>query len=134
MTQSVKANIHPTAIIHLDAEIGADVEIGPYSVIGGGVRIGKGTKIGPHVVIEGITTIGKDCRIYQFASIGTPPQDLKFKGEPSEVTIGDGNTIREFVTINRATSGGGGKTVIGDNNLFMAYAHVAHDCKIGNNC
>lgn len=126
--------IHPTAIIHPRVELDVDVEIGPYSVIGEGVRIGKGTKVGPHVVIEGLTTIGTGCRIYQFASIGAPPQDLKFKGEPSEAIIGDGNTIREFVTINRATSHGGGKTVIGNNNLLMAYAHVAHDCRIGNNC
>lgn len=126
--------IHPTAIIHPDAEIDEGVEIGPYSVIGEKVRIGEGTRVYPHVVIEGWTTIGRDCRIYQFTSIGAPPQDLKFKGESSEVIIGDGNTIREFVTINRATSHGGGKTVIGNNNLLMAYTHIAHDCRIGNSC
>jgi len=126
--------IHPTAIIHPGAEIDKGVEIGPYSVIGAGVRIGKETRVYPHVVIEGWTTIGRDCRVYQFASIGAPPQDLKFKGESSEVIIGDGNTIREFVTINRATSHGGGKTVIGNNNLLMAYTHIAHDCRIGNGC
>ncbi|HBO85023.1 MAG TPA: acyl-[acyl-carrier-protein]--UDP-N-acetylglucosamine O-acyltransferase [Deltaproteobacteria bacterium] len=130
---SLKSAIHPTAIIHPNAEIGECVEVGPYSVIGENVRIGDDVKIYPHVVIDGWTTIGKGCSIYQFTSIGAPPQDLKFGGEASEVIIGENNTIREFVTINRATSHGGGKTIIGNNNLLMAYVHIAHDCKVGNN-
>jgi UDP-N-acetylglucosamine acyltransferase len=124
--------IHPTAIINKNAEIDEDVEIGPYSIIGEGVIIEKGTKIGAHAVIEGPSRIGKGCRIFPFASIGAIPQDLKFKGEKTELIIGDRNTFREFVTINRGTAGGGGKTVIGSDGLFMAYSHVAHDCHIGN--
>lgn len=123
--------IHPTAIIHPNASIGSSVEIGAYSIIGENVKISSNVKIHPHVVIDGWTTIGKGCSIYQFASIGAPPQDLKFGGEKSEVVIGESNTIREFVTINRATLHGGGKTIIGNNNFLMAYVHIAHDCKIG---
>ncbi len=124
--------IHEKAIVHPNARIAEGVEIGPFSVIGENVAIDKDTRIGPHVVITGWTTIGKNCKIYQFSSIGEPPQDLKFKGEESHVIIGDNNVIREFVTINRATTHGGGKTVLGDGNFLMAYAHVAHDCLIGN--
>jgi UDP-N-acetylglucosamine acyltransferase len=124
--------IHEKAVVHPNASIAEGVEIGPFSVIGENVTIGKGTWIGPHVVITGWTTIGKNCKIYQFVSIGEPPQDLKFKGEESHVIIGDNNVIREFVTINRATTHGGEKTVLGDGNFLMAYAHVAHDCLIGN--
>lgn len=124
--------IHPTAIISPNARIGADVEIGPYSVIGERVSIGDRTHIGPHVVIEGPTTIGVDNKIFQFCSIGAIPQDLKFNMEETELIIGDKNTFREFVTINRGTAGGGGKTVIGSNCLLMAYTHVAHDCLVGN--
>lgn len=123
--------IHPTAIIDPAATIADDCEIGAYSIIGADVTIGRGTQIGPHVVIRGVTTIGADNRIFQFASVGDDPQDLKYDGEVTELHIGDGNRIREFTTINRGTVGGGGVTRIGSNNLFMAYIHVAHDCIIG---
>lgn len=124
--------VHETAIVHPTAQLAEGVEIGPYSVIGEGVIIGEGTWIGPHVVVDRWSVIGRNCRIYQYASIGTPPQHLKYKGEETYVIIGDNNIIREFVTINRGTSFGGGKTIIGNNNLLMAYAHVAHDCHLGN--
>jgi UDP-N-acetylglucosamine acyltransferase len=123
--------IHEKAVVHPNARIAEGVEIGPFSVIGEHVTIGQETWIGPHVVITGWTTVGKHCKIYQFSSIGEVPQALKFKGEESHVIIGDNNVIREFVTINRATTLGGGKTVLGDGNFLMAYAHVAHDCLIG---
>ncbi len=122
--------IHPTAVVSADAVIGENVEIGPYTVIGSDVRIGAHTVIGPHVVIESHTDIGEHCRVYQFASIGGLPQDLKFRGEESRVIIGNHNTIREFVTINRATAQDIGVTVIGSHNLIMAYCHVAHNCKL----
>jgi UDP-N-acetylglucosamine acyltransferase len=124
--------IHQTAIIHPGARIAENVEIGAYTVIGEHVSIGAGTWIGPHVVIEGWTDIGLDNKIYQFASIGADPQDLKFGGEQSTLSIGDRNKIREFVTMHRGTEDGGGETVVGSDNLFMAYTHVAHDCRIGN--
>jgi len=124
--------IHPTAIVSPKAELDSDIEIGPYSIVGDKVKIGKNTRIGPHVVLEGQTEIGQNCQIFPFASIGSIPQDLKFKGEESQVIIGSGNIIREYVTINRGTAPGGGKTVLGDGNFLMVYSHVAHDCKIGN--
>ncbi len=124
--------IHEKAVVHPNARIAEGVEIGPFSVIGENVTIGQDTWIGPHVVITGWTTIGKNCKIFQFSSIGEVPQALKFKGEESHVIIGDNNVIREFVTINRATTHGGGKTVLGNENFLMAYAHVAHDCLLGN--
>jgi UDP-N-acetylglucosamine acyltransferase len=124
--------IHPTAIINPKAEIGEDVEIGPYSVIEKDVSIGQGTKIGPHVVIREGTQIGKRCQIFQFASIGEAPQAFAYRGEKTSLLMGDQNIVREFVTLHRGTPHGGGKTVIGHNNFFMAYAHVAHDCNIGN--
>jgi UDP-N-acetylglucosamine acyltransferase len=124
--------IHPTAIVDPQAEIGENVSIGPYAVIEGEVFIDAGTEIGAHVYIDRYTRIGRNCRISPFASIGTPPQDKKFKGEKTEVLIGAGNVIREFVTINRGTPGGGGVTSLGEENLLMAYVHVAHDCKLGN--
>lgn len=124
--------IHETAIVHPDARIEQGVSIGPYAVIGAQVAIGSGTHIGPHAVIEGPTEIGRENRIFQFASVGAVPQDLKFHGETSWLRIGDRNTIREFVTLHRGTEDGGGETVIGDDNLFMAYSHVAHDCRVGN--
>lgn len=123
--------IHSTAIIDASAKIADDVEIGPYSIIEGGVEIDSGTWIGPHVVIKGPTRIGKDNRIFQFASIGEQPQDLKYAGEPTRLEVGDRNTIREYVTFNRGTVDGGGLTSIGNDNLFMAYVHVAHDCHVG---
>jgi UDP-N-acetylglucosamine acyltransferase len=127
-----KANIHPTAIVNSGAELGEDVTIGPYSVIEGDVIIGEGTEIGTHVYIDRFTRIGRNCHIYPFTSIGTSPQDKKFKGEKTEVVIGDENVIREYVTINRGTVGGGGVTTLGNQNLLMAYVHVAHDCHLGN--
>lgn len=125
--------IDSTAIIDAKANIDSDVTIGPYTVIGPHVTIDAGSKIGPHVVINGPTHIGKNNTIFQFASIGEVPQDKKFHGEESKLVIGDGNTIREFVTINRGTEDGGGSTVIGNNNWLMAYIHIAHDCQVGNN-
>ncbi len=124
--------IHPTAIIDSKAEIEEGVEIGPYSVIGKGVFIGRGTKIGPHVVIGEGTHIGKRCQIFQFASVGEAPQAFAYKGEKTSLLFGDQNIVREYVTLHRGTPHGGGKTVIGNGNYFMAYSHVAHDCQIGN--
>jgi UDP-N-acetylglucosamine acyltransferase len=123
--------IHPTAIVSDKAVIADDVEIGPYSVIGDNVEIGAGTRIDSHVVINGPTTIGKDNHIYQFASIGDDPQDKKYADEPTKLTIGDGNTIREFCTFSRGTIQDRGETIMGDDNWIMAYVHVAHDCVIG---
>ena len=125
-------SIHPTAIIAGDAQIHPEVKIGPYCVIDAHVRIDMGTELISHVVISGRTSIGKNNRIFPFACIGHEPQDLKYHGEPSEVVIGDNNTIRENVTINPGTEGGGMLTSMGNDNLLMAYSHVAHDCKLGN--
>lgn len=125
--------IHPTAIISPDARLEEGVQVGPYSIIGPDVNIGKNTVIGPHVVIQEQTDIGEKCRISQFCSIGGDPQDLKFRGEKTRVVIGNNNTLKEYVTINRATTADIGVTIIGDNNLIMAYCHVAHNCKLGNN-
>ena len=123
--------IHPTAVIMPGAELGSDVEIGPYSVVGSEVVIKDGTRIGPHVVIDGVTTIGEANRIVGQANLGGPPQDFSYKGEPTRLEVGPRNTIREFVTINRGTLKGGGITRIGADCLFMACCHVAHDCEIG---
>lgn len=124
--------IHPTALVHSDAKIGLDVEIGPYSVIDEKVEIAAGTWIGPHVVLKGPVRIGRNNRIFQFCSIGDDPQDKKYQGEQeSFLEIGDGNTIREYCSINRGTRGGGGVTKIGNDNWIMAYVHVAHDCIVG---
>ena len=124
--------IHPAALVDPKAEISEGVEIGPFSVIEKGVSIGEGTKIGPHVVIREGTHIGKQCQIFQFASIGEAPQAFFYRGEKTSLFIGDQNILREFVTFHRGTTKGGGKTVIGNDNFFMAYSHVAHDCHIGN--
>ncbi len=124
--------IHATAIISPGAELDSSVTVGPYAVIGEHVRIGAGTSVGPHAVIEGRTEIGCDNQIFQFASVGAIPQDLKFAGEVSYLKIGDRNRIREFVTIHLGTEDGGGVTTIGNDNLFMAYSHVAHDCIVKN--
>lgn len=124
--------IHPTAIVHPSARIGEGVEIGPYAVIGEHVTLGSGTTVGPHAVLEGWTEIGQNNRIFQFASIGAEPQDLKFHGEKTFLRLGDRNMVREFVTLHRGTESGGGETVIGSDNLFLAYSHVAHDCHVGN--
>ena len=128
------SKIHPTAIVDSSAKLGADVEIGPYSVIGADVSIGDGTVIGPHVVINGPTTIGRNNRIFQFASVGEDCQDKKYAGEPTELVIGDDNVIRECVTIHRGTVQDNSITRIGSGNLFMAYVHVAHDCQVGSQC
>lgn len=124
--------IHPTAIIDPKAKVAANVEIGPYSIIGAEVEIGEGTWIGPHVVIQGPTKIGKENKIFQFSSLGEMPQDLKFKGEKTFLEIGDRNAIREFCTFNRGTAQDKTTTRIGNDNLFMAYVHIAHDCIVGN--
>ncbi len=125
------AEIHPTAVVSNEASIASDVQIGPYVVIGNGVIIGNGCRIGSHTRIEGPTTIGDKNEFYGFASIGSPPQDLKYHGEKTALYIGNENVFREFVTVNRGTAGGGGITTIANNNMFMAYAHVAHDCHVG---
>ncbi len=124
--------IHGTAIIDSRAELADDVTVGPYAVIGPDVIIGSGTAIGPHVVIKGHTAIGEKNRIYQFASVGEDPQDKKYAAETTQLVIGNRNTIREFTTLHRGTQQDHGITQIGDDNLFMAYTHVAHDCIIGN--
>jgi UDP-N-acetylglucosamine acyltransferase len=125
-------NIHPTAIIHPKAKLHASVEVGAYCVIGEHVAIGEGTVLKSHVVIDGHTTIGTHNTIFPFVSLGAAPQDLKFKGEVSTLEIGDHNVIREYVTMNPGTAGGGLKTVVGNHCLFMVSAHVAHDCMVGN--
>ncbi len=126
-----KVDIHPTAIVHPAARIGDGTAIGPHAVVGAHVTIGPGCSIGASAVVEGWTDIGEGTEIYPFASVGLAPQDLKYRGEPTRLSIGKRNIFREFVTIHRGTVGGGGLTSIGDHNLFMAYSHVAHDCRIG---
>ena len=124
-------NIHPTAIVHEGAWLHPSVTVGAYSVIGAHVKVGAGTRIGPHCVIEGHTTIGEDNQIFQFASLGAQPQDKKYAGEPTELVIGDRNTIREFCTFNTGTSQDAGVTRVGNDNWIMAYVHIAHDCAVG---
>lgn len=126
------SHIHATALVDSSVQVGADVEIGPYAVVEGDVELGAGCRIGPHAVVRGPTRIGAGTQIFQFASVGEVPQDKKFGGETSQLEIGEHNTIREFVTINRGTGEGGGVTRIGDRNWIMAYVHIAHDCAIGN--
>lgn len=126
------ARIHATALIDPAAQLADDVEVGPFSIVGPHVKIGAGTTIGAHCVIDGHTTIGSDNRIFQFNSIGAIPQDKKYRGEPTELIIGDRNTIREFCTFNLGVPGAGGKTTVGDDNWIMAYSHIAHDCHVGN--
>ncbi len=123
--------IHPTAIVDPKAEIDTDVEIGPYSVIRDHVSVGSGTVIGSHVMVDRYVSIGPECHLFQYASVGTPPQAVKFKGEKTFVKIGRGTVVREFTTINRGTDFGTGVTEIGEENLLMAYSHVAHDCQTG---
>lgn len=125
------AAIHPTAIINPKAELGKDVQVDAYAVIGAGVRIGDQTVVKHHATIDQNTSIGKDCQVFPYVSLGTDPQDITYKGEATFVQIGDRNIIREFTTINRGTLKGGGHTRLGDDNYLMAYAHVAHDCQIG---
>jgi UDP-N-acetylglucosamine acyltransferase len=126
------AEIHATALVEPGAELGVSVIVGPYSIVRAGVRIGEGTHIGPHCVLEGRTTIGRDNRVFQFCSLGAAPQDKKYAGEPTELHIGDRNTIREFCTFNLGTTQDVGVTRLGDDNWMMAYAHLAHDCQVGN--
>ncbi len=125
------STIHQTALINHQAELDKEVEIGAYSVVGAGVKIGKQTRVASHVVIEGRTSIGQGNTIYQFATIGSKPQDLKYRGEASELIIGNHNTIREYVSLNPGTAGGGMVTRVGDHNLLMMHCHIAHDCLIG---
>ena len=124
--------IHPSAIISGDAQLAEDVRVGPYAVIGPGVVIGAGTEIGAHCVIKGPTSIGRNNRFYPFGSIGDDPQDKKYAGEATRLEIGSGNTIREYCTINRGTTQDEGVTWVGNNNWLMAYTHIAHDCRLGN--
>jgi UDP-N-acetylglucosamine acyltransferase len=126
--------IHPTAVVDASARIGEGVSIGAYAVIGAEVEIGAGTSIGAHCTVDGPTRIGRDNRIHGHAAIGGDPQDKKFGGERTELVIGDGNVIREFVTISRGTGNGGGVTRVGDRNWLLAYTHIAHDCQVGSDC
>jgi len=125
--------VHKTAIISKEAELGEDVVIGPYAVISGKAVIGAGSKLASHCVVEGNTTIGKNCEIFTGAVIGSRPQDLKYKGEQVYLEVGDNNIIREYCTLNPGTEEGS-KTIVGNGNLIMAYSHVAHDCRVGDNC
>ena len=125
--------IHKTAIIDPNAVIDEDVFIGPFCIVGEGVKLKKGARLMSNVIIEGNTEIGEGCQIYPFASIGLPPQDIKYKGEKTGVRIGNNTVIREYASVHRASVGGDGMTAVGDNNFLMAYVHIAHDCKIGNN-
>lgn len=124
--------IHPTAIIDDSCEISPEAQIGPYCLIGPNTSIGAGTVLDSHVNIPGWTTVGDRCRFFSHSSVGTDPQDLKYKGEPTFLQIGNDNVFREFVSLNRGTRGGRGITTIGNNNFLMAYSHVAHDCEVGN--
>jgi UDP-N-acetylglucosamine acyltransferase len=126
--------IHPTAIVAPSAQLHPSVEVGPYAIIGPRVKAAAGTWVGPHAVVEGDTTLGERNKVFQFASVGAPPQDLKYAGEDSQLVIGDDNQIREFATLHIGTKGGGNVTRVGNKNLFMAYSHVAHDCQVGNGC
>lgn len=123
--------IHPTAIVAAGAQLDADVDIAPYALIGPKVHIGRGTRVGAHAIVEGHTTIGCENQIFQLASVGAVPQDLKYRGEDSQLIIGDRNIIREFTTLNPGTTGGGMITRIGDHNLLMNYSHIGHDCQLG---
>jgi UDP-N-acetylglucosamine acyltransferase len=125
--------IHPSAVVSGDVSLASDVEVGPYAIISAGAIIGNGCRIGAHSRIEGPVTIGDHNEFYGFASVGSPPQDLKYRGEQTALIIGNNNVFREFVTVNRGTAGGGGTTLIANDNFFMAYSHVAHDCRIGSN-
>ena len=123
--------IHATAIVDPGATLADSVSVGPYAVVGAGVKVGEGTTIGAHAVIEGPTTIGRDNRIFAHTSLGGAPQDMKYRGEPTELVIGDRNTIREFCTFNRGTAQDSGVTRVGDDNWIMAYVHIAHDVQLG---
>lgn len=133
MAQSASVTFHPTAIVDRRAKIPPSCEVGPYCVIGPDIELGEGCQLLSHITLEGPTKIGARNRFFPFSSIGLPPQDLTYAGEPTRLEIGDDNTVREFVTVNRGTVKGGGLTRIGNHNLIMAYTHIAHDCVIGNN-
>ncbi|MGI4849495.1 MAG: acyl-ACP--UDP-N-acetylglucosamine O-acyltransferase [Janthinobacterium lividum] len=128
---SLPSRIHPTALVDSRAELDPSVEVGPYSLIGPHVRIGAGSRIGPHVVIEGHTTIGVENTFFQFCSIGAAPQDKKYGGEPTRLEIGDRNTVREYCSFNLGTAQDAGVTRLGNDNLILAYCHIAHDCQVG---
>ena len=128
------AHVHPTAVVHPRAQLHETVEVGAFCVIGEKVTIGAGSHLGSHVVIEVRTTLGERTRVFPFAAVGGAPQDLKYKGEDTQLILGEGNTIRESATLNIGTAGGGGVTRVGHHNLFMAYSHVAHDCAVGSGC
>lgn len=123
--------IDPRAVIHAGAQLEEGVEVGPFAVIGPHARLGKGTTVGSHAVVDGHTTVGAGCRIFPFASVGMVPQDLKYRGEPTLLEVGDRTVVREFATVNIGTEGGGGITRVGSECLLMAYSHVAHDCLLG---
>ncbi len=125
------ANVHPTAVISDGAKLDANVEVGPYAIIGPNVRLGFGTTVGAHAVLDGHTTLGRENRVFPHAAVGLVPQDLKYKGEPTSLEVGDQNIFREFCTVHIGTVGGHGSTRVGSRNLVMAYAHVAHDCRLG---
>ena len=131
MTRVSEAWIDPRAVVHEDASIGADAFIGPFCVVGAEATVGERTRLESHVVLDGKITLGEGNVVAPFACLGGPPQDLKYKGEATSLEIGDGNQIREYVTVSRGTSGGGAVTRIGDGNLLMAYTHIGHDCRIG---
>jgi UDP-N-acetylglucosamine acyltransferase len=126
--------VHATALVDPRAELADDVQVGPYALLGPNVRVGAGTSIGAHAVVTGRTTIGRGNRIFPHTAIGGEPQDKKYAGEDTELVIGDGNTIREFCTVNTGTAQGGGVTRVGSDNWVMAYAHIAHDCQVGSHC
>lgn len=132
MSTQTKPEIHPQAVVSASARLGERVKIGAYAIVGEHVTLGDGCSVDAHAVIQGPSTIGRRNVFHPFCSIGGDPQDLKFHGEQTELTIGDGNTFREYVTVSRGTVGGGGKTTIGNGSLFMAYSHIAHDCHVGN--
>jgi UDP-N-acetylglucosamine acyltransferase len=131
MGNARRALIHPSAIVDPAAQLALDVQVGPYCVIGAGVRVDSGTRIESHVVLAGRTTIGRNNRIFSFCAIGTEPQDKKYAGEPTQLVMGDGNTIREYCLFNTGTVQGGGVTRIGSDNWIMGHAHIAHDCEVG---
>ena len=128
------SNIHPTALVSHGAKLDSSVTVGPNAIIGPNVSLAKDVQIGAGAIVSGHTTIGEGTRVFPYATVGTDPQDLKYDGEETQLVIGKNNNIREYVNISCGTSGGGGKTSIGDNNLIMAYTHVGHDCYIGNHC
>src|SRR6202163_2096386 len=132
VTTQIKTEIHPQAVVSASARLGAQVKIGAYAIVGEHVTLGDGCSVDAHAVIQGPSTIGRRNVFHPFCSIGGDPQDLKFHGEQTELIVGDANTFREYVTVNRGTVGGGGKTTIGNGSLFMAYSHIAHDCQVGN--